>query len=208
MPTIAVQSPVSTIPCKILNILIKVCYSLPCLLTLILDRPLPPAPSISGDLVREIPAQPESAKPCRRVGRPPTLACSHALSVYLIQAHLLSNAYALIHTTATIHLLPFQSLPHSLYRDGGCTPFFPFPLHRYLVPSYIPLSKPFTCNTYESPRKCCKQKTYDLSQISTKPCRCNTYKKHGVGGGTTVAFPKDNFKCCPLAGTFFTSLPH
>ena len=37
MPTIAIQPSFSTIPCKTLNILIKVCYSLPCLLTLILQ---------------------------------------------------------------------------------------------------------------------------------------------------------------------------
>jgi len=36
--------------------------------------------------------------------------------------------------------------------------------------------KSFRCNTYGSPRKRCKQKTYGL----TKPFRCNTYKKHGV----------------------------
>jgi len=35
--------------------------------------------------------------------------------------------------------------------------------------------KSFNCNTYGSPRKCCKQKTYGLA----KPFRCNTYKKHG-----------------------------
>ena len=38
--------------------------------------------------------------------------------------------------------------------------------------------KSFSCNTYESPPKCCKQKTYGLA----KPFRCNTYKKQGVGG--------------------------
>src|SRR5712664_1285375 len=37
--------------------------------------------------------------------------------------------------------------------------------------------KSFSCNTYEPPRKCCKQKTYGPA----KPFRCNTYKKHGVG---------------------------
>ena len=37
------------------------------------------------------------------------------------------------------------------------------------------LRKSFSCNTYEPPRKCCKQKTYGLA----KPFRCNTYKKHG-----------------------------
>src|SRR6267378_3720993 len=35
--------------------------------------------------------------------------------------------------------------------------------------------KSFSCNTYGSPRKCCKQKTYGLA----KPFRCNTYKKQG-----------------------------
>ena len=35
--------------------------------------------------------------------------------------------------------------------------------------------KSFSCNTYGSPRKCCKQKTYS----KTKPFRCNTYKKQG-----------------------------
>src|SRR6267378_7368785 len=38
--------------------------------------------------------------------------------------------------------------------------------------------KSFSCNTYGSPRKCCKQKTYGL----TKPFRCSTYKKHGARG--------------------------
>src|SRR6266481_1061206 len=37
--------------------------------------------------------------------------------------------------------------------------------------------KSFTCNTYGSPRKCCKQRTYVLA----KPFRCNTYKKQGGG---------------------------
>jgi hypothetical protein len=46
----------------------------------------------------------------------------------------------------------------------------PLPVVRYCF-------KSFTCNTYESARKCCKQKTYDL----TKPFSCNTYKKRGVG---------------------------
>src|SRR6266481_3637173 len=38
--------------------------------------------------------------------------------------------------------------------------------------------KSFRCNTYGSPRKCCKQTTYGFA----KPFRCNTYKKHGGGG--------------------------
>src|SRR6266566_3265288 len=40
-------------------------------------------------------------------------------------------------------------------------------------------SKSFSCNTYRSPRKCCKQKTYALA----KPFSCNTYKKHREGLG-------------------------
>jgi hypothetical protein len=35
--------------------------------------------------------------------------------------------------------------------------------------------KSFSCNTYGSPRKCCK----------AKPFRCNTYKKAGEGGAPT-----------------------
>ena len=34
----------------------------------------------------------------------------------------------------------------------------------------------FRCNTYGPPRKCCKQKTYEL----VNSFRCNTYKKPGV----------------------------
>src|SRR5260370_27955588 len=36
----------------------------------------------------------------------------------------------------------------------------------------------FSCNTYEFPRKCCKQKTYR----GAKSFSCNTYKKRGGGG--------------------------
>src|SRR5713226_5250583 len=35
--------------------------------------------------------------------------------------------------------------------------------------------KSFSCNTYGSPCKCCRQKTYGLA----RPFRCNTYKKQG-----------------------------
>ncbi len=38
--------------------------------------------------------------------------------------------------------------------------------------------KSFSCNTYESPRKCCKQKTYTIA----KSFRFRTYKKQGGGG--------------------------
>src|SRR5713226_2630590 len=50
--------------------------------------------------------------------------------------------------------------------------------------------KSFSCNTYGSPYKCCKQKTYGQA----KPFRCNTYKKQGGGGPVfdvpgTLQFP-------------------
>ena len=54
----------------------------------------------------------------------------------------------------------------------------------YLVTSlspYFHFSKSFSCNTYGSPRKCCKQKTCG----SAKPFKCNTYKKHGGRGCRT-----------------------
>ena len=35
--------------------------------------------------------------------------------------------------------------------------------------------KSFSCNTYASPRKCCKQTTYGTAKLF----RCNTYEKHG-----------------------------
>jgi len=39
------------------------------------------------------------------------------------------------------------------------------------------LRKSFICNTYETPRKCCKQKTYGKANSFS----CNTYKKQGLG---------------------------
>src|SRR5260370_7393764 len=36
-----------------------------------------------------------------------------------------------------------------------------------------PCFKSFSCNTYESPRKCCKQKTYALAKLFT----CNRVEK-------------------------------
>src|SRR5260370_25530353 len=52
--------------------------------------------------------------------------------------------------------------------------------------------KSFRCNTYRSPRKCCKQKTYCLA----KPFRCNTYKKHGAGVSVMVNQISDE-EICP-----------
>src|SRR6266851_8927102 len=78
-----------------------------------------------------------------------------------------------------------KSPKRSLF-DGW--PGRPFP---YLVTSLLPFSlflKSFSRNTYGSPRKCCKQKTYGLA----KPFRCKTNKKHrGWGGrGPLLTIPK------------------
>src|SRR5712692_6909892 len=43
--------------------------------------------------------------------------------------------------------------------------------------------KSFSCNTYGSPRKYCKQRTYGMA----KSFRCNIYKKQGGGGPPTDA---------------------
>src|SRR5712692_5841518 len=51
--------------------------------------------------------------------------------------------------------------------------------------------KSFSCNTYGSPCKCCKQKTYGPA----KPFRCNTYKKHGVGLRVMVNQESDKDSC-------------
>src|SRR5258708_11413973 len=55
--------------------------------------------------------------------------------------------------------------------------------------------KCFSCNTYGSPRKCCKQKTYGIAKLF----RCNTYKK--VGG----VHPSSKPFLTPLPPDFITS---
>jgi len=52
--------------------------------------------------------------------------------------------------------------------------------------------KSFTCNTYGSPRKCCKQKTYGTA----KPFRCNTYRKPGVGVPRLSTFRRADVPAC------------
>src|SRR6266850_7190000 len=42
--------------------------------------------------------------------------------------------------------------------------------------------KPFSCNTYASSSKCCKQKTCSRANFF----RCNTYRKQGEGGALPV----------------------
>ncbi len=63
----------------------------------------------------------------------------------------------------------------------GLAPVSHSPLPLHLPTDHCPLItahhsfKPFRCNTYAPPRKCCKQKTYTLA----KPFKCNTYGNHG-----------------------------
>src|SRR6266704_700556 len=64
--------------------------------------------------------------------------------------------------------LPRASMGHAVL----LTPPKSFHLKPLLSPT-VRLHKSFSCNTYEPPRKCCKQKTYGRA----KPFTCNTYKK-------------------------------
>src|SRR5260370_21557705 len=67
-----------------------------------------------------------------------------------------------------------------LYLSSAADPGASISLVPYVLPPFLPsrlFSNSFSCNTYESPRKCCKQGTYGIA----KPFRCNTYKKHGGG---------------------------
>src|SRR6266702_1899774 len=93
--------------------------------------------------------------------------------------------------TSLLPYFPFsKSLPHNLFADPH--PLTPVESYRFKNSGrrgwsrrFTPtLHKSFSCNTYGSPRKCCKQKTYDLS----KSFRCNTYKKPG---GTSFKLKAD-----------------
>src|SRR5260370_19713346 len=66
---------------------------------------------------------------------------------------------------------PYHGRPPS----GFCNSFKIFPSQAATFSPTLRPHKSFRCNTYGSPRKCCKQKGYVLA----KPFRCNTYKKPG-----------------------------
>jgi len=68
--------------------------------------------------------------------------------------------------------------PHPRPPGSPSSPVKAFPSQTVPFSPAVRHHKSFSCNTYESPRKCCKQKTYSLA----KPFRCNTYKKHRGGG--------------------------
>src|SRR5260370_42369219 len=64
---------------------------------------------------------------------------------------------------------------HGRPPSGFCNSFKIFPSQAATFSPTLRPHKSFSCNTYESPRKCCKQKAYVLA----KPFRCNAYKKPG-----------------------------
>ena len=66
----------------------------------------------------------------------------------------------------------FRSVHSAFSVLSALNPSFPF-----LQLSTFASPKSFSCNTYEPPRKCCRQKTY----AKAKPFRCNPYKKQGEG---------------------------
>jgi len=98
-----------------------------------------------------------------------------------------------------IRALPLQSSPLNFQLLTFNLPLFSVPTFQ---PSSLPACKPsesFSCSTYGSPRKYCKQKTYGLS----KPFRCNTYKKHGDGVGS-----HQNFQLSTQPSSSPKSLPY
>jgi hypothetical protein len=81
-----------------------------------------------------------------------------------------------------IRALPLKGSPLNFQLLTFNLPLFSVPTFQ---PSNRPACKPsksFSCNTYGSPRKCCKQKTY----ATAKSFKCNTYKKQGVGAPIIV----------------------
>jgi len=65
--------------------------------------------------------------------------------------------------------------------------------HEVTFSQTVRLRKSFICNTYELPRKCCKQKTCR----GANSFRCNTYKKQG-GGEWGCLPPLFNDNACPF----------
>src|SRR5229473_8499716 len=69
--------------------------------------------------------------------------------------------------------------------------------------TFSPTARPyksFSCNTYGSPHKCCKQKTY----CRVKSFSCNTYKKQGGGGPASRRFDVQPFVPLLLTSPFFS----
>jgi hypothetical protein len=106
-------------------------------------------------------------------------SCNRSRTKILQLRSFFSSGYALFQVP-----YPLSPLFATLAKTAGCVPKIPnlelsIVRSPTLIPySYSPPRKSFNCNTYGSPRKCCKQKTYGAA----KPFRCNTYKKQGGWG--------------------------
>src|SRR5258708_16468222 len=131
------------------------------------------------------------------------------LNLHLLTSHfrpsLSPNSHGIISFADPHPPTPFGIISFQKQCVEGILPTFPrcdetcghslLSLPRYLVISlrpYFLFSKSFSCNTYGSPRKCCKQKTYDPA----KPFRCNTYKIQGEGAvGSDLPLYRSTFTC-------------
>jgi len=93
-----------------------------------------------------------------------------------------SEACSLFSVTAVSQPFAYQSFRHSFHRDGGCTPYRTIQPSAYPSKRFRPLPlrapKSRRINTYETSRKCCKQRTCKIA----KSFRCNTYEKQGGEG--------------------------
>ena len=79
---------------------------------------------------------------------------------------------------------PINPVASILYENSGGEGYpRPSDLRTFRRANGLP-RKSFRCNTYEPPRKCCKQKTYSMANSF----RCNTYKKQGVGSILRLQF--------------------
>ena len=153
----AVQPSISPIPCKILNTLIPACYPAP-VFAAVHPRPF----TLSFDRFFAFPTLPPVLSSRRLDLR--TLRRSDSVPSY----------------SPSPIFLPTDHCPLTCPELAAVTAHYPRKTFPYLVtslPPYFRFSKSFSCNTYRSPRKCCKQKTY----AAAKPFRCNTYKKQAVG---------------------------
>jgi len=154
---LAVQPSISTVPCIILNQSLIPCYSSPVSGDQNSGRPAQQLISLRNLSVRRLPRLGSGVGACP--------ACPDPVGV-------LNPSLSAL---APSSRLPWR--PASGAAACGDSVFSP-PLRPFTF-NLQPLRPPksCSCNTYGSPRKRCKQKTYGLA----KPFRCNTYKKQGGG---------------------------
>ena len=86
---------------------------------------------------------------------------------------LLPNSFPLNSFADPHPLNPVASILYENMGGGGAVSPFQLLISKPLTSQNC--FKSFSCNTYRSPRKCCKQKTYGRPNSF----RCNTYKKQG-----------------------------